>query len=72
VSDLSQAAVRPVADAVAEGVRSRFMVVLGVVAVVALVSIVAAVVGWQVYLRNKLKMAQQASANPPSGSIAPK
>lgn len=65
VSDLSQAAVKPMADAAAEGVRSSWSFMFALVA-----AAVAAVVGWQVYLRYKLRLAQQDPAT--LKSVAPK
>ena len=54
LSDLSQAAVAPVSGAMAESVRSSWSYLILLV-----VAATAAIVGWQVYLRYKLRLAQQ-------------
>lgn len=54
VSDLSQAAVTPLAEAAADGVRSSWSFMIWVV-----VAAAAAVAGWQLYLRYKLRLAHQ-------------
>lgn len=54
LSDLSQAAVAPVSGAMAESVRSSWSYLILLV-----VAATAAIVGWQGYLRYKLRLAQQ-------------
>jgi hypothetical protein len=54
LSDLSQAAVAPVSDAVASGVRSSWSFMIWLVVLAG-----TAVAGWQLYLRYKIRLAQQ-------------